>query len=77
MDIVQTENLFMPNKLDFLADVVLNGKDYRSAFANNQYGLVEYSLKPFEIEINIRIRMEKELRRQLDIVNFMKCLPIW
>ena len=81
MDIVQTENLFMPNKLDFLADVVLNGKDYRSAFANNQYGLVEYSLKPFEIEINYknkdgeRIKATVGYRELYEVLTYMVKVP--
>ena len=61
-DIVATQYLFMPNKLDFLSEVVLDGKDSHSAFANNQYGLVQYTLKPYEIEVNYKNRFGERVK---------------
>ena len=43
-DIVASEYLFMPNRLDFLSDVVLNGAQQKDAYANNQYGLIAYAI---------------------------------
>ncbi len=65
-DIVATEYLFMPNKLEFLSEMVLNGKDSRSAYANNQYGLVEYILKPFELEVCYKDRNGERIRETVD-----------
>ena len=62
MDIVASEYLFMPNKLDFLSDVVLNGKEERKAYANNEYGLIEYTLKPFEFEVSYKDRNDERVR---------------
>lgn len=52
-DIVASEELFMPNRLEFLSDVVLDGADKKDAYANNQYGLIAYVLKPYEFEVSI------------------------
>jgi N12 class adenine-specific DNA methylase len=65
-DIVATEYLFMPNKLEFLSEMVLNGKESRSAYANNQYGLVEYILKPFELEVCYKDRNGERVRETVD-----------
>ena len=54
MDLVATNDLFMPNKLDYLSAVVLHDRQEHKAYANNEYGLVEYTLKPFEIDINYK-----------------------
>lgn len=54
MELVATNDLFMPNKLEFLSGVVLNDREEHKAYANNQYGLVEYTLKPFEFDINYK-----------------------
>lgn len=61
-DIVASEYLFMPNKLDFLSEVVLNGAEERKAYANNRYGLVEYVLKPFEFEVCYKDRTGERVR---------------
>ena len=54
MDLVATNDLFMPNKLDYLSAVVLHDRQEHKAYANNEYGLVEYTLKPYEIDINYK-----------------------
>lgn len=61
-DIVSSEYLFMPNRLDFLSEVVLDGAESRSAYANNKYGLVEYLLKPYEIEVNYKNRFGERVK---------------
>ena len=63
-DIVSSEYLFMPNKLDFLSDVVLNGKDERKAYCNNQYGLIEYTLQPYELTISYKNRFGERVVEQ-------------
>ena len=65
MDIVASEYLFMPNKLEFLSDVVLDGKEERKAYANNEYGLIEYTLKPFEFEVSYKDRTGERVRETI------------
>ncbi len=65
MDIVASEYLFMPNKLDFLSDVVLDGKEERKAYANNEYGLIEYTLKPYEFEVSYKDRHGERVRENV------------
>ena len=61
-DIVASEYLFMPNRLDFLSDVVLNGAEQKDAYANNQYGLIAYVLKPYEFEVSYKYRDGERVR---------------
>ena len=61
-DIVASEYLFMPNRLDFLSDVVLNGAEQKDAYANNQYGLIAYVLKPYEFEVSYKNRNGERVR---------------
>lgn len=63
-DIVSSEYLFMPNKLDFLADIVLDGKDERKAYCNNKYGLIEYTLEPYDITISYKNRFGQRIVKQ-------------
>ena len=56
MDLVDNEWLTMPVKLGYLSDVVIGDKESRSAFCNNQYGLISYTLKPFEFEVSFKNR---------------------
>ncbi len=63
MDLVETENLFMPNKLEFLSDIVLNGKNERKAYANNEYGVIEYILKPYEFEVCYKDRTGERVNK--------------
>ena len=67
MDIVATNDLFMPNKLDYLSAVVLHDRQEHKAYANNEYGLVEYTLKPFEIEAVAEGLSNKEIAEKLFI----------
>ena len=55
-DIVNSEYLFMPNKLELLSDMVLGNKEERKGYSNNKYGLIEYTLKPYDIDINYKNR---------------------
>ena len=61
-DIVASEDLFMPNRLEFLSDVVLDGADKKDAYANNQYGLIAYVLKPYEFEVSYKNRHGERVR---------------
>ena len=83
MDIVASEYLFMPNKLEFLSDVVLDGKEERKAYANNEYGLIEYTLKPFEFEVSYKDRTGERVRetvgyRELyEVLSYMVKTPYY
>ncbi len=83
MDLVATENLLMPNRLDFLADVVLNGKEEKKAYANNEYGLIEYTLKPFELDINYKNRHGERVtettgyRELYEVLSYMVKVPFY
>ena len=54
MDLVATNDLFMPNKLEFLSGVVLNDRKEHKAYANNSMGWWNTHLKPFELDINYK-----------------------
>lgn len=83
MDLVNSENLFMPNRLDFLSGVVLGDKEERSAYANNQYGLISYTLKPFEIAINFKNRFGERVnetigyRELFEVLSYMIKVPYY
>ncbi len=62
MDLATTENLLMPNRLDFLSDIVLGGREEWSAYANNEYGLIAYTLKPYELTINYKNRFGERMK---------------
>ena len=83
MDIVASEYLFMPNKLEFLSDVVLDGKEERKAYANNEYGLIEYTLKPFEFEVSYKDRTGERVRENVgyrelyEVLSYMVKTPYY
>jgi N12 class adenine-specific DNA methylase len=80
-DIVETDELFMPNKLDFLSEIVLRGSDERKAYCNNQYGLIEYTLKPFELTISYknkdgdRVKETTGYRELYEVLSYMVKQP--
>ena len=82
-DIVASEYLFMPNRLDFLSDVVLNGAEQKDAYANNQYGLIAYVLKPYEFEVSYknrngeRVRETCSYRELYEVLTYMVKTPYY
>ena len=82
-DIVASEYLFMPNRLDFLSDVVLNGAQQKDAYANNQYGLIAYVLKPYEFEVSYknrngeRVRETCSYRELYEVLTYMVKTPYY
>ena len=82
-DIVASEYLFMPNRLDFLSDVVLNGAQQKDAYANNQYGLIGYVLKPYEFEVSYknrngeRVRETCSYRELYEVLTYMVKTPYY
>ncbi|MDE6850903.1 MAG: hypothetical protein K2J67_00220, partial [Lachnospiraceae bacterium] len=51
-DLVHTEDLLMPNKLDFLTEIVLRGEsESQKAYAYNAGRLVEYAIKPSSVNL--------------------------
>ena len=83
MDLVATDDLFMPNKLDYLSEVVLHGRQEHKAYANNGYGLVEYTLKPFELEIDYknkngeRVTATTGYRELYEVLSYMVKVPYY
>ena len=82
-DTVASEYLFMPNRLDFLSDVVLNGAQQKDAYANNQYGLIGYVLKPYEFEVSYknrngeRVRETCSYRELYEVLTYMVKTPYY
>ncbi len=82
-DIVASEYLFMPNRLDFLSDVVLNGAQQKDAYANNQYGLIAYVLKPYEFEVSYknrngeRVKETCSYRELYEVLTYMVKTPYY
>ena len=65
-ELVKTEELIlMPNTLDFLTEAALGDKDSRSAFANNAYGLISYSMHPYDIEIDYKNRHGERVKETI------------
>lgn len=83
MDLVATEYLFMPNKLDFLSGIVLDDKESHKAYCNNQYGLIEYTLKPFELTISYmnrhgeRVKETTGYRELYEVLSYMVKQPYY
>ncbi len=55
----------MPNTLDFLTEAALGDKESRSAFANNAYGLISYSMHPYDIEIDYKKRNGERVKETI------------
>ena len=66
MDLVANEWLTMPVKLEYLSNVVIGDRESRSAFCNNQYGLISYTLKPFEFEVSFKNRQGERVTEKCD-----------
>lgn len=66
MHLVANEWLTMPVKLEYLSNVVIGDKESRSAFCNNQYGLISYTLKPFEFEVSFKNRQGERVTEKCD-----------
>lgn len=77
MDLVQTDDLLMPNRLHYLSEIVLREKQEYTAYANNKYGLVSYTLKTAEIEINYknkkgeRVTVTTGYRELFEVLRYM------
>lgn len=82
-DLVNNELLFMPNKLEFLSDIVLGDKEEKKAYANNQYGLVEFTLKPYSIEMSYKNRFGERVnettgyRELYEVLTYMTKVPYY
>ncbi len=56
-ELVKTEGLIMmPNTLDFLSEVAVGDKEERSGYINNAYGLISYTMRPFDFDVNYKNR---------------------
>ena len=66
-DVVQSEFAFMPNKLDLIRDIALGtDKPERTAYCNNKYGLVEYTLRSGYVKISYKNRHGERKEGSLD-----------
>ena len=66
-DVVQSEFAFMPNKLDLIRDIALGtDKPERTAYCNNKYGLVEYTLRSGNVKISYKNRHGERKEGTLD-----------
>ena len=67
MDVVQSDLAFMPNKLDLIRDIALGTDNAeRKAYANNKYGLVEYSIRSGYVKISYKNRNGERKEGTLD-----------
>ena len=67
MDVVESEFAFMPNKLDLIRDIALGAdKPERTAYSNNKYGLVEYTLRSGYVKISYKNRHGERKEGSLD-----------
>lgn len=82
-DIVSSEYLFMPNKLDYLSEIVLNGMNERKAYCNSSHGLIEYTLQPYELTISYKNRFGERVveqtgyRELYEILSYMSKKPYY
>ena len=67
MDVVQSDFAFMPNKLDLIRDIALGTDNAeRKAYANNKYGLAEYSIRSGYVKISYKNRNGERKEGALD-----------
>lgn len=67
-DLVNTEDLLMPNKLDFLTEIVLRGEsESRKAYANSPSSLIEYAIKPSSVNLHYYSRSGEKNEAEVDI----------
>ena len=67
MDVVDSEFAFIPNKLDLIRDIALGAdKPERTAYSNNKYGLVEYTLRSGYVKISYKNRHGERQEGSLD-----------
>ena len=82
-DLVDNKTLFMPNKLDFLSEIVLGEREEKKAYANNDYGLIEYKLQPYAIEISYpnrhgqRVTATTGYRELYEVLTYMVKIPYY
>ena len=81
MDLVETKDLLMPTRLQFLSDIVLRDREEATAYANNDYGLIEYKIRPFEIAVSYKNRNGERLndtigyRELYEVLSYMVKQP--
>lgn len=82
-DLAATEHLLKPNRLEFLSKIVLGDREERKGYCNNKYGLVEYTMKPFEILMSYKDRhgervVEQTGYRELyEVLTYMAKQPFY
>ena len=65
-ELVKTEKLLlMPNTLDFLTEAALKDKESYTGYANNQYGLIQYDMRPYDITINYKNRHGERIKETI------------
>ncbi len=74
-DLVNTEDLLMPNKLDFLTEIVLRGEsESQKAYAYNSSHLVEYTIKSSSVNLRYYSRSGEEKDVEIGIrILYVQC----
>ena len=76
-------NLAVTQKMDFLSGIVLGEKEQKKGYANNQYGLIEYKLYPYSVEVEYKNRFGERVRevigyRELyEVLDYMSKVPYY
>ena len=76
-DLVNTDLLLMPNRLEFLSNLALRGEEERDGYYNNKYGLIVYKMKPFSFSVNHmnksgkRVVIETGYRELYEVLSYM------
>ena len=71
----------MPNRLEFFVGIALGDKEERTGYCNNRYGLVEYVMKPFEVQLNYknrhgeRVKDSTGYRELYEVLSYMSKQP--
>lgn len=82
-DLASTENLLMPNRLEFLSKIVLGDREERKGYCNNKYGLVEYVMKPFKVQMSLKNRHGERVtettgyRELYEVLTYMAKQPFY
>ena len=82
-DLAASTSLLMPNRLEFLSGIALGDKEERTGYCNNRYGLVEYVMKPFEVQLNYknrhgeRVKDSTGYRELYEVLSYMSKQPFY
>lgn len=82
-DLARSPYVLMPNKLHFLSEIALRGVEERSAYANNAYGLISYTLTNDNVKVSYKNRLGERVeakvgyRELFEILSYMVNVPFY